>query len=89
VRNVTLSLPDDLYKQARIKAAEQEVSISGLVKKLLTEFVQRESTFERLQRHQNETLAEIRRELRERGEHFDPNDRLTREELYDEAFRGH
>jgi hypothetical protein len=36
VKNVTISLPDAVYKKARIKAAERETSLSGFVRDLLT-----------------------------------------------------
>ncbi|MBS1675466.1 MAG: type II toxin-antitoxin system CcdA family antitoxin [Actinobacteria bacterium] len=35
-RNVTLSLPEDLFKRARIYAAEHDTSVSALVADLLT-----------------------------------------------------
>ena len=36
MKNVTLSLDDETYRRARIRAAEQNTSVSGLVKALLT-----------------------------------------------------
>jgi plasmid stability protein len=36
VRNITLSLDDETYRQARIRAAEGNTSVSGFVKQLLT-----------------------------------------------------
>jgi len=35
VKNITLSLDDETYRQARIRAAERNTSVSGLVKQLL------------------------------------------------------
>jgi plasmid stability protein len=35
-RNVTLSLPEDLFKRAKIYAAEHDTSVSALVVDLLT-----------------------------------------------------
>ncbi len=36
MKNITLSLDDETYRQARIRAAEQNTSVSALVKQLLT-----------------------------------------------------
>jgi antitoxin FitA len=36
VKNITLTLDDETYRQARIRAAEQNTSVSALVKRLLT-----------------------------------------------------
>jgi plasmid stability protein len=36
VKNITLSLDDETYRQARIRAAEGNTSVSGFVKQLLT-----------------------------------------------------
>jgi plasmid stability protein len=35
VKNVTVSLPDDVYRWARIKAAERDTSLSALVREFL------------------------------------------------------
>jgi plasmid stability protein len=44
VKNITLSLDDETYRQARIRAAEQNTSVSGYVKVILTSNVQGENT---------------------------------------------
>jgi plasmid stability protein len=36
VKNITLSLDDEVYRSARIRAAEENTSVSALVKQLLT-----------------------------------------------------
>ena len=74
MRNVTVSLPDDVYRLARIKAAEQDTSLSGLVRKLLTDVAGEESDFERRKRLQKEVLTSI--------EHFRAGERLKRKALY-------
>ena len=35
MKNITVSLYDDVYRRARIKAAELDTSVSALVKKYL------------------------------------------------------
>jgi plasmid stability protein len=44
VKNITLSLDDETYRQARIRAAEQNTSVSKLVKLLLTSNIKLLST---------------------------------------------
>jgi plasmid stability protein len=36
VKNITLTIDDETYRAARIRAAEENTSVSGLVKRLLT-----------------------------------------------------
>jgi hypothetical protein len=50
VKNVTVSLPDEVYREARVKAAERNTSLSSLV---------REEEFKRLERLQEELYAKI------------------------------
>jgi predicted CopG family antitoxin len=75
VRNVTISLPDDVYKRARIRAAEEDSSLSSLVQRLLMTYTQQESDFERRKRLQTEVLGTITG--------FRAGDRLSREEVHD------
>lgn len=75
MKNVTVSLPDDVYRRARIKAAERDTSVSALVREILIELAQDESDFERRKRLQNEVVASIR--------NFRAAGRLSREEIHD------
>jgi plasmid stability protein len=75
VKNVTISLPDDVYRRARITAAEQDTSLSALVREFLTKLVDTESDLERRKRLQKEVLATVRR--------FRAGDRLTRNQVHD------
>jgi plasmid stability protein len=79
MRNVTVSVPDDVYRQAKIKAAEQGRSVSALVAQFLTSLGGADDDFERLLAQQEEVLAEIAS--------FRAGDRLGREELHDRAVR--
>jgi len=67
-------VPDDIYRRARVKAAEQQTSVSALVRKFLDEFAGAETEFERLKRLQDEVIASVTS--------FSASDRLSREELY-------
>ena len=75
MKNITVSLPDDIYRRARIRAAEQDTSVSALVREFLVQLGGAESDFERRKRLQGEVLATVRR--------FRAGDRLTRRQVHE------
>ena len=75
MRNVTVTLPDEVYRKARIKAAQLDTSLSAMVREMLERLSSEESDFERRRRLQDEVLATIRR--------FSAAGRLRRDELHD------
>lgn len=79
VRNLTVSVPDEVYRQARIRAAEQGRSVSALVAEFLATLRQDAEEFERLLAQQNRVLEEI--------ESFSAGDRVGRDELHHRAAR--
>jgi hypothetical protein len=82
MKNVTISIDDALYRAARIKAAEQSTSISGLFRSFLIALTSDESAETRFQRLAREE-QELRAELRARRIGLSPAHNLTREELHD------
>jgi len=77
VKNITVTVPDDVYRDARIRAAERGSSVSGLVSDFLRSLSG--SEFARLEAKQREVQRRIRR--------FRAGDRLTREALHERAVR--
>ncbi len=75
MKNITVTLDDETYRKARIRAAELDTSVSAVVRKLLTEFAEGESRFERLRKQEEAVRARI--------EKFSAEDRLSRDELHD------
>jgi hypothetical protein len=75
VKNITVTLDDETYRRARIKAAELDTSVSALVKRYLVDLAAGESEFER--------LAKLERELRGRIGSFRAEDRLSRDEVHE------
>jgi plasmid stability protein len=75
MKNITVSLDDETYRRARVKAAEANTSVSALVKQYLTQLAVGESRFERLMRLEEETRAQIK--------NFRAGDRLTRDEVHE------
>ena len=80
MKNVTVSLDDATYRNARVRAAEMGRSLSSVVREKLQEFGSGETEFERLYRQE----LELREELK-RLPPFRAGDRLSREEVYDRA----
>ncbi len=74
VKNITVSLDDEVHRRARIRAAELETSLSAVVRRFLVDFAGGESDFERRKRLQEKTLASIRA--------FRAGDRLPRDEVH-------
>ncbi len=82
MKNITVSIDDNLYRAARIKAAEQATSISGLFKTFLIRLTTNEaaeSEFQRLAREEQELFAE----LDAKGLGLNPAHNLSRDELHD------
>jgi hypothetical protein len=79
VKNLTVSLPDDVYRKARIAAAQRDTSVSALVVAYLERLSGRMDEFARLEALQSEIQAEIG--------HFRAADRLSRDEVHDRAVR--
>jgi predicted DNA-binding ribbon-helix-helix protein len=74
MKNITVSLEDAVYRRARMIAAEQDMSVSALVKRFLVELGSQESDIERLKRKE--------RLLRERITEFRASDRLPRDDIH-------
>jgi plasmid stability protein len=75
VKNVTVSLDDETYLRARVKAAEAGRSLSAIVRDFLRDLGSGRSEFERL--HKQE-LA-----LREQIGGFSAGDLLSRDQLHE------
>jgi hypothetical protein len=75
MKNITVTVDDETYRRARIKAAEQDTSVSALVKRFLTQIASGESEFDRLAREEKEIRARIHG--------FDGGDRLSREDVHE------
>jgi plasmid stability protein len=79
MKNITVTVPDEVYRNARIRAAERGTSVSALVAQYLRSLSSREAEFSRLEAHQQQVQREIRR--------FRARDRLDRDQLHDRAVR--
>ncbi|MGA7703962.1 MAG: hypothetical protein WB998_03590 [Solirubrobacteraceae bacterium] len=74
-----MSVPEDVYRAARIRAAERGSSVSGLVAEYLRSLSEREDGFALLEAQQ--------RRLQEQIADFSAGDRVDRDELHRRAVR--
>ncbi|MBF0134668.1 MAG: hypothetical protein H7833_06445 [Magnetococcus sp. DMHC-1] len=75
MREITISLNDEVYQQACIKAAAMGVSVSVLVERFLFHISFEESAFEKCKREE--------RILRDSIRTFSATNRLNREDVHD------
>jgi len=74
VKNITVTIDDEVYRRARIRAAEMDTSVSALVSGFLKQVSEGESEFDRLKRLEDELRASM--------PYFEEGDRLNRDELH-------
>ena len=79
MKNITISVADDVYRAARIRAAETGTSVSALVGHYLASLAGLDAETARLEAQQRRVQREIR--------HFRAADRLGRDEIHDRAVR--
>lgn len=79
MKNVTVSVPEDVYRAARVRAAEEDSSVSALVAGYLRSLGDDRVEFERLEAQQKRIQAEV--------EGFSARHNLDRDTLHDRAVR--
>ncbi|GAB1488121.1 hypothetical protein MASR2M8_05640 [Opitutaceae bacterium] len=78
MKNITLSVPDEVYRKARLAAARQDTSVSALVAEILHEIATGRS------RHTQRAVV-IGRAF-DAVSDFRAADRLTRDQIHDRTF---
>jgi hypothetical protein len=76
MKNITVSLDEETYRNARVKAAAMDSSVSALVKRNLQELGAGETEFQRLQRQEQALKARIPAEFR-------ASDTVPRDQLHE------
>lgn len=79
MKNITVSVPDDVYRSARIHAAETGTSVSALVADYLKTLTDNDAEFDHLAAQQRRITSQIRK--------FSASDRLPRSDVHDRALR--
>ena len=75
MKNITVSVNEDTYHRARIRAAELHTSVSAVVREFLITFSGEETDYERRKQLERSTIESIRR--------FDASDRLPRDRVHE------
>jgi hypothetical protein len=79
VKNITVSVPDEVYRTARVRAAERGSSVSALVAEYLRSLSDGDAELARLEAKRRRIVAEI--------EHFSASDRLDRDAVHERGVR--
>ena len=79
MKNITVTVPDDVYRAARIHAAAHGSSVSALVAEYLRSLSGEDGERARLEAEQRRIVASI--------EQFSARDRLSREALHEREVR--
>jgi hypothetical protein len=79
MKSITVSVPEDIYRDARICAARRGTSVSVLVARFLRALSEQTAEFSRLEAQQKEVQNQIRR--------FRASDRLKRDQVHNRAVR--
>ncbi len=79
VKNITVSVPDEVYRAARIRAAERGRSVSALVADYLRTLSDEELELARLEAQRRRIVAGIK--------HFSASDRLDRDAVHERDVR--
>ena len=74
MKNITVSVDDEIYRRARIKAAERDTSVSALVRQFLIDVARNQTETAQLKREEAAILAAIR--------NFRAADRLSRDVVH-------
>jgi plasmid stability protein len=82
VKNITLSVPDEVYRAARIRAAERGTSVSALVARYLEELSADPGTDD----SRSELMRAIEK-IRRSNPGFSAKENVPRDELYDRGAR--
>jgi plasmid stability protein len=77
VKNITVSLDDEVHRRARIVAAERGTSLSALVKQFLEQLGSGESESDRLRKAESTLRMQVK--------DFRAADRLSRDALHDRS----
>ncbi len=86
MKNITVSVDEKTHRQARIRAAELDTSVSALVRAYLRDLCAQPAPPSPEQ--SNEELSRVIEEIKVKHPDFRASDRLPREELYERAGTG-
>ena len=77
MKNITVSLDDELYRKSRVAAAEADTSVTGLVREFLLHF-----TGSKPNGDSSERIMNVIEKMRKRHPGFCPGSRMSRDEIH-------
>lgn len=80
MKNITVSVDDDTYRKARIHAAENDTSVSALVKDILKSLAERQS--QQVSEEDFARLEKLEQEARARLGQFSVAGTMSRDEVH-------
>lgn len=88
MKNITLSIDEELYRKSRVAAAEADTSVTALVREFLTRFTGSEAPKDIDDRgsQASRRVLEIVQTMRGRHPGFRAGDRLTRDEIHSREY---
>lgn len=81
MKNITVSVPDEVYHAARVRAAQLHTTVSAVVKEHLTALAGEPPGQDEARRRMSGLLDKIHKERGNSG--FDMSENLTRDQLHD------
>lgn len=75
MKNITVTVDDELHRRARMRAAEQATTVTSVVRDFLEGYCRGETEYDRRKQLECETLNRIK--------HFSAAERLSREDVHD------
>lgn len=88
MRNITVSLDDELYRKARVAAAEADTSVTALVREFFTLLTgpsdreTRKTATDATTSLATSSILEVVDKVRQRHPRFDPDNPLGRDEVH-------
>ena len=83
MKNITVAIDDETYRQARVRAAQLETSLSALVREYLRTLVGKPAAAEVERERRRRLMSEVFEDVKATRPGFRAADRLSRDELYE------
>ena len=83
MKKITVSVDEETYRLARIRAAELDTSVSALVRDYLKSLASGSRDAEKEAERRRELMRQVFQDFEARGVGLRMSENLTREELYD------
>ena len=83
MKNITVSLDDELYRKSRVAAAESDTTVTALVREFLTQYTAREQDHVGETDDRTRAVLRVIDKMRARHPEFRTDNLLSRDELHE------